>query len=47
VGDGGWMMDSAEEVVEGFESRPPALWSLAHYRQVVIMARWRKDELVE
>jgi hypothetical protein len=32
VGDGGWMMESAEEVVEGFESRPPALWSLAHHR---------------
>jgi len=25
VGDGGWMIESAEDVVEGFESRPPAL----------------------
>jgi len=28
------MIESAEEVVEGFESRPPALWSLA------IIDRW-------
>ena len=29
MGDGGWMIESAEDVVEGFESRPPALWLLA------------------
>jgi len=29
VGVGGWMMDKADEVVAGFESRPPARWSLA------------------
>lgn len=29
MGDGGWMIESAEEVVEGFESKPPALYLLA------------------
>lgn len=27
--EGGWIIERAEEVVEGFESSPPALYMLA------------------